>query len=470
MHKEDRVFDVFGIVDIVLDLFEGSGAMAKQALAGMMVVLFVVSGSAARADGVAESFTWNGGTADWDDTTAWTPTPDASDFGDTLDDFTATSGQVRAYISPVFDAKLTIQGNGDPDAYSGAMLNFIYKHTGITMTANDLHLDGGRFYYQRNSSCTVNGAMTIDPPTTGTHSWWDIRSDGKTMNFNASISGSGDLLVDNGGMQIKLSSANSTYSGDWTLTGSHALWNNAANAMGTGSVTINGSALTVNGDLTNLTGGVTVNSGGGIYGYASNNWGNVDMNGGLIEMTRSGNITVTGTLDVQAPSTVRGRKSDAGKVFTLNTVFTGSEKMILNNPSGYSRVRVQNGGSTSFTGGWDILQGKLELIHASGLGGGLGPGGVAAGPLYIDDSGLLDLGGSYGLHVFGLTLESQGAIAGSPEGTLYNVEALPSWSTYFSGSTANSTITVYEELGIIPEPAGLGLLGLALLGARRKRQ
>jgi len=254
----------------------------------------------------------------------------------------------------------------------------------------------------------------------------------------------------------------------WTIDGPTVLAS-AAGALGSGQVDVQSGTLLVSGSINALTGGVTVNAGGTIRGESTSNWGDVYMDGGLIALTRKGNITVTGDITVNAPSTLRGRAGDAGKIHTMGATFHGSEKMIFNNPAGYSRVQISANNSGDFTGGWDIDLGTLELTNALGLGGGLGPAGVSAGPLYIDADGALSLGGTYDLHVFGLELENEGVIAGSEDGITYNITDLPNYATYFSGTTAGSTITVYAEPAPIAEPAGLGLVGLALLAIRKKR-
>ena len=100
------------------------------------------------------------------------------------------------------------------------------------------------------------------------------------------------------------------------------------------------------------------------------------------------NKTLAGSIYVDGPSTLRGYGSDAGRSFTINAPFYGSQRITFTtNGTAPGPVYITGDSrATAFSGGWTIQGGTLSLQNALGLGDGTGPLTIAAaGPkLYYE--------------------------------------------------------------------------------------
>ena len=339
----------------------------------------------------------------------------------------------------------------------------------------------------------------------------------------------GLLVFDHAWSSVFLNNTNAWTGGSRIDAG--AVTATATNAMGTGGVTVNSGdrvALTVTADMGLGTGTVVVNGGNSTtatglrftvaqtYGQGGNPAqpsitigtggqlrsgysGALDLDltfgdGSMIYGSRwsdnyalnlTGDITITGEVEVYhdngGNTTISGPVSGAGRFKKTN-----------------SRALILTHAGNTFSGGVHVMSGGTVYAQAAGS---LGTGDVVVfgdGELELDAAGAMDpnaslylLAGSAGF----MDLDADNTVAGVNIGGTWdgvNDELLVGTGTWLPGgdytSTAvgdpgnpsgmdlsgymdlgGNTLTITEAAAPIPEPAGLGLIGLALLGLKRKR-
>jgi len=447
--KENRLFDGFGMVNVVLDLFGRSGTMAKQVMMVVMMVALVAGTASATAYNDAANGSWTA--------------PATWGVGAGYPDDTALQADTA-----------TVDSND--------------VKTNVDLTSNlTIVLDGGMLYGGRdeNISRQVGAAILVKSQSTVrgyTGLWYPEAND--NTHFNGVISdfdgaNTGLLVFDHAWSSVFLTKTNTWTGGSRIDAG--AVTATATNAMGTGGVTVNNGgrvALTVAADMGLGTGTVVVNGGNSTtatglrftvaqtYGQGGNPAqpsitigtggqlrsgysGALDLDltfadGSRIYGSRwsdnyalnlSGEITISGEVEVY---------HDGGANTTFSGPVDGTGRL---KKTGSSSFSLTNAGNT-FSGGVEVTSGSVIVTADGALGDGI----------VTVTGGLLQLNAD--VTVTGLVL---GVTTMGP-GT-YDSTTDP---TYLSG---NGSITVAAPSGTIPEPgsATLALLGLAGLVRRRRR-
>jgi fibronectin-binding autotransporter adhesin len=234
---------------------------------------------------------------------------------------------------------------------------------------------------------TLGGSIYVDAPST----FQTPGSDGKWITVNSTLYGTGGIVVTNFAgapnsyFDLTVDSSG-TYTGAWTVVGGQ-LKGSAANAFGAGTVTATTGALVRVGAsqtapvFTMGTGSVFNAEWGGTATIGSLHVAGATIGSDLNSKTLAGSIYVDG------PSTLRGYGSDAGRTFTISAPFYGSQPMTFNHTGGApGPVYITGNSGSTFSGGWTVSNGTLQLQNALGLGDGTGPLTIAAaGPkLYYE--------------------------------------------------------------------------------------
>jgi autotransporter-associated beta strand protein len=251
---------------------------------------------------------------------------------------------------------------------TGAGVLDLWRNAGSTTTwslpATALESGGTlRFRAAAGVTGTLNHNMAA-ALTVGTGGGTILNSVGtgaQNITLSGAISGSGPLSfqAQDGGSntrRLAISSADNSYSGNWSVahasTGIALLHADAANALGTGTVTLgqNGRLLSgVNGSLASLT-GVTVNHSAAVFDLAGHDW----QNTGAALTVNAGTVNVgSGLLSV-------------GSVVT-----TGGEIKITSSAAGTARVVTANDADFAGANLSVILSGSLvgnsfELVRYGG--------------------------------------------------------------------------------------------------------
>jgi len=245
----------------------------------------------------------------------------------------------------------------------------------------------------------------------------------------------------------------------WTGGGSDGLWNTPTNW--------NPAYVPVAGDEAYLPGGTVVS--------INNPGAPIDSRLYMTDATPGGTTTLHIAADIEWDWATVGVAPGAANVFhTTGTVFS----------SRYNDPSLWCFGLSGAPGTYEITGGKLQAYGEATIGAGAG------------STGLLTLGGGV-VQIERLTFNADADSAtidfpASSSGALYVTTADKDAAamaaliaagniTYNGGAASLSFFDITEvlagdyagytevKLGVVPEPAGLGLIGLALLAVRRKR-
>ncbi len=404
----------------------------------------------------AETFTWSGApSADWVTPANWTPAGAGTfvnDAAHATDVCHINAGGVAkdtaaSFVPTTFYPQLNVN--------AGATLDIGGYHGD---TVNDLQLNGGAVTL--GSASSLSGAVTV----TGTSAL--SVTGANNDNLNASVSGTGDLDISCvSGNTLKINGNNSAYSGKWTFKGGGG-YTEMTTAPGTGVLRFEVGNVRISVDT-------------------SIPW-ELDTNGGKVTVTRQYNArTHTGQFTLESDAILDAATDGYGKKGTINGQVTGVGRLTTR-----ARVALVLGsGLNDYSGGTRVDTAVLEAMATGSLGLGnvqVDPGADLkvfatdtmnpAADLYLDFDGAssygqidLGVGGTVttvtGFYVGGLG--GWDAPAGyTPYGAGDYTSASPGMGNYLNGS---GTLHVLGSGAPIPEPAGLGLIGMALLGLRRRR-
>jgi len=352
-------------------------------------------------------------------------------------------------------------------------------------------LDGAKFRY--TTWYNYANSSDADWTLTGDCTWAGYGGGTNHIsNMSGSITGSGKLIFDasNGGATttdsgcVKLTNAGNTWSGG-THIRSGSLYILADGAIGSGPLTIEsgagGPVFTVD-QTVNPPSSITVQPGGVVSMNSTTFSPSMTFNDGaylsgkLVNSTYSGvsraNVDMTGTLTLDGVMNV---KQDSGYL-TSNSLTvsgqivdgTGSGKIVKGEGSQY--LTLSNTGN-SYSGGTDVLAGRLTVAGAGALGSGnvhVASGGtlrttadgaldsvlVAGGnSVVIDAGGTLDFGSTELAGGGTLTVKTHGAVMRSGGSTDFgNITDL--WSGAILHNSITSGLPTQAQVAALPNGDG----------------
>jgi hypothetical protein len=432
---------------------------ARLVLALVMVAM--ISGSAM----AFSNNTWTGGTGgNWKDDANWSEaTPDYTNDTFSL----STNGdRVDAVVGDTFAAQLTVN--------AGTTLRLPVGGWGTSsMTASNVHLNGGVLFgdCSTNKYPVLSGAITVDADSQVKK---DDVNNSTYFRISSTITGAAgrqlELVTHDGDPldpgAVRLNADNSaTYAGDWLLSDGR-LYVEANNALGTGTTTVTDNAVLELAAVANAVTQVDVESGGHLRAVGSSNGcSNAHLAGGstltfLVSTnagrTTSGNFHIDGDIVLLGGSAINASRHDV----TATLHGSGAIRVDYNNGGkGFGYVDIEADNSATFSGNWSLIQGDLGISNNGALG---------TGSLGINGGYLRFVSSNMSITVDRLFLSGVQYDAGT-----YDVDTeIASFGSYFIGNTGGTTsITILTGPPPPPvaEPAGLGLIGLALLGLKKKR-
>jgi hypothetical protein len=403
----------------------------------------------------ADTVTWDGTVGNWTDTTKWSLARQPVSG----DDAVIPGGTVA-----LNDA---ITGANAPDkiVLSGGNLQGVVANSGNGVVDSPIEV---------LANANINGGVS------------KTRGDQVASKLQGSISDgatTGNLTLIGGGKKLIVGSTallpdNSGFSGNWVLQDNDLWFSGASSAsadspLGTGDVSMNGGALLFNVVTDTITNDISVESGGGtLYNRAGP---------GSHTATITGDISLSGDLTLLCRA-----NSEKSPELVVDSAIVGPYKVVADANAGNPgqgpnyRIRMTNGGN-SYGALEKINNGRLIVTDPGAFGTGMVT--VSGGRLDLEDFGSSwDLGGLPFVVASGAELQF-----GSADDTLivksldlggdtfgpgdYDITGTHlsqqsnnvDFATFFNGT---GTVEIFSP---IPEPAGLGLLGMLLMGLRKKR-
>jgi MYXO-CTERM domain-containing protein len=498
---------------------------ARMAVVAASVIVLALAG-VAHATGFTDSAT--GG--NWQDSATWNETgyPDAAADTATIDESTVVADVDVSTISGI-----TVNDGGwltiaeDQDNANTVTVNtggVIQQGAGLTLgTKPSVTFDGGTWRIPEadpgpdGPGGWVYGNSLPVTVAAGGMKYVGIGRgyNGQGTVFDGAVGGSGTITVDSTGVNtgfgfMALTNGANTFSGPVDVT-SGAFRISADGAVGSGTVTVKTRA-NPNGHYNELQFGDAVSApnavnvtldptaimrfnkkAGGFTVYTNTTMSGATVigngrYGGGTPYTYAGTHTMTGDCTYELPNKSDTRMEISAKI----TESGGSYKATMDASLGY-RIYISNS-SNDYSGGTDIIGGTV-VVGYNGNDGKLGTGPVwvqGDATLQLMNDGIDDgaylalLSGSNGFldldddaTVFACNLGGSlvdGEIVG---GTWLDDIVYDSTTPDPSGVTlsdyidfGSSTLTVLNQGisgGPIPEPAGVGVVGLALLALRRRR-
>jgi len=487
--KQNRLLDVLGIVNVVLNTFGWSMTMAKQ----VMVVVMMVALMAGTA--LADPFN-DAADGNWDSSNA-----DTWGVGGVAPYDYPASGDTATIDSNTVTVNIDLTGAAEPDEIilNGGTLRGAKGPLAVDAdirVQDDSNLYGGRDdnYPRPQTLMAVNGVIA-----------------------DYAVGTTGRLTHTGDKYYLVLGNTN-TWSGGMDITGGYVRLD-AAGAAGTGGIAVSSSAANGRGVTLNLnadmalgsTGAVTVTKNAGAtqeatllisepqsYGQGGNPAApSVSIVGGTLSMYAHDvymSFDVGSTLKFSerhdgtgAPWRVPGTfnftddstlyiAGGYGSSVEMSGDLTGSSLLTVDNHAHLITLTTANPG---LSGDWEFLASSRIIADVAGA---MGSGDIllTGGELEINDAAAIGPGCNLTITggvveylggVGGTVLVSGLTLGGTPvDNGVYDIESDSfggeDFSDYFNGT---GTITVAAPSGAIPEPAGLGLLGLALLGLKRRR-
>jgi hypothetical protein len=303
---------------------------------------------------VADNYYWRGGATarNWD-LAYWTnsvgggaltnaPYANAGDTG------TATNGQINVVANTTFAGQLNI-GAG----------NTLYLGDG-TGTGNSIHFTGGVFFVEGYGASDLRGAISVDA-----NSYLDCDSRGGDKKISAPISGSANLVRRSGGTTLKIVGTNSSYGGNWIVSGGSLQFGGNA-AAGNGSVSVESGGTLVFATGVAVTNPLTFKAGstGDIPNYCYSPTGTamrlaggkIRHQGSIVTETLYGMLEVTSDSILDAP----------GSYWVVNATMSGTGRV---EKTGIDALYI-NADNSAFAGGWLTSAGTLEFQQTGAWGGG----------------------------------------------------------------------------------------------------
>ena len=189
--------------------------------------------------------------------------------------------------------------------------------------------------------------------------------------------------------------------------------------------------------------------------------GDLDINGGLVQFSKNAGSVPNNVTVGASGATIKAYGTYGGISVTLDGLISGSGVLTLDVAQPTGSLTLTNSATT--VAGLKVSAGVVTLQD---LGGGPADWDLSSTALTLTSGDL-----AYHTSITHTTVAAL-TLGGTPvDNGTYDIAAgtfgALNFSDYFNGV---GTVTVGAPGGAIPEPAGLGLLGLALLGVRRRRQ
>lgn len=364
-----------------------------------------------------------------------------------------------------------------------------------------------------NSSTTMSGLVTVNKDVTII----ELGTSGGTMTFNGTISGSGNLILQNNGTSnISLGNTNSGFTGAVSITSgttrvTAAAALNSANFVSVDSqnasvFNINNNSITIAGLKDGANGGGTVTNtgttlktltlaGSGTYSYGGDITASTLANMGLaVALTGNGSQVLSGTTHYAgATSIASGRlivngniAASSGVAINANGTLAGSGTISSVNAAGV--VSPGNGKGILTTGNLTINGGTLaiDLSKADAR--------ATQDPLAGTDYDQLSVGGTVSLSSATLALSGgpgmkngdlyfilvndgadsiNGAFSGLPAG-LFTTQGMQFQISYVADSTGIGSMSGGNDIALqaiaVPEASMLSVLGLGAVAMLRRRR
>lgn len=318
----------------------------------------------------------------------------------TLDGGTLTANSTRTLANALsLTASSTLAGT------AGSSLTF--SSSSVSTTAGTLTLDNtsdaGTFIAGfSGAGFTFSRPIALADTFTELH----LLNPSGTQTFSGVISGPGSLARNASGGSTVLSAAN-TFSGGTSLTaGTLAVAHN--NALGTGTLTLNGGTLEASGGARTLTNSVSL--------VASSTLGGADnliLSGAVSHSTGHRTLAVTNTGSTTLSGTVTLAENDQVRTLTLDVAGTSSGLTVTGviqdgtglGADGLTKAGTGNltlSSANTYTGATTISAGTLIARHGSALG-------AAAGGTTVSSGGTLGLENNITIAAESVSLAGTGA-------------------------------------------------------------
>lgn len=211
-----------------------------------------------------------------------------------------------------------------------------WMYNGSSFGTGDITFDNGDLVMVNNS--------TLDNDIIVNAGGAEFKGNNRRVTLAGSVSGSGDIAVTSGTVQIN--SSGNTYSGNATIDGATlAIGTGSAGFLGTGTITLdNGGKISGNGNHVNTSGlgGIIIGEGGGTL---QNGNGRAYYGGGVISGT--GLLTLDGAGYTNYGGNSRIQLSEADNSYTGGTLITNSANVQVSSNAALgaddTKVTIDNG-------------------------------------------------------------------------------------------------------------------------------